>query len=167
MCSLKSSYLGVSISFCCFKHLVATMCAYMSRDNSEDMTRTKHQKRETQNYKFNFSNGIASSEWVLRELRPFESLFSRSGWWWWGTHYLGSARSQMSHGIAFAPSVRLSGDDYLVICRLAADPISRSQLSFADLDKGWSNPRKFPICEYLCSYFPFLTILLKECGSRR
>ena len=55
--------------------------------------------------------------------------------------------------------------EMIILLSAVGDPISRVQLSFADLDQGWSNPGKFPICEYLGS-FPFLTIMLKECGSR-
>ena len=111
----------------------------------------------------------ASSERVLGELRPLESLFSRIGRWWATTGgqptSLFEQRSVTNESWNCIRGKSPNCPEMIILLSAAGDPISRVQLSFADLDKGWSNPRKFPICVYLCS-FPFLTILLKECGSR-
>ena len=46
---------------------------------------------------------------------------------------------------------QLSRDDYLVILLVGCRRSNfKESIIFADLDKGWSNPRKFPIFEYLC-----------------
>ena len=111
----------------------------------------------------------ASSERVLGELRPLESLFSRIGRWWATTGgqptSLFEQRSVTNESWNCIRGKCPDCPEMIILLSAFADPISRVQLSFADLDKGWSNPRKFPICEYLGS-FPFLTIMLKECGSR-
>ena len=97
---------------------------------------------------------------------PLESLFSRIGLWCWPLpscppyYYLGNVgpahkwvMELPSQPIpASVPIVRRWLSCYLATWELAARWSNfEESIIFADLDKGWrSNPRKFPICEYLC-----------------
>ena len=82
----------------------------------------------------------ASSERVLGELRPLESLFSRIGRWWATTGgqptSLFEQRSVTNESWNCIRGKSPNCPEMIILLSAAGDPISRVQLSFADLDKG-------------------------------